>query len=29
MIQDVQRVLNFDLEGLAREIEVLPDDQSL
>ena len=29
MIQDVQRLLERDLEGLAREIEMFPDDESL
>jgi hypothetical protein len=29
MIQDMQRVLERDLEGLAREIEMFPDDESL
>lgn len=29
MVQDVQRILERDLEGLAREIEMFPDDESL
>ena len=29
MIQDLQRILERDLEGLAREIELFPDDESL
>jgi uncharacterized damage-inducible protein DinB len=29
MIQDVQRVLERDLEGLAREVEMFPDDEIL
>jgi hypothetical protein len=29
MIRDVQRILERDLEGLAREIEMFPDDRSL
>ncbi len=29
MIQDAQRILERDLEGLAREIEMFPDDESL
>ena len=29
MIHDLQRLLERDLEGLAREIELFPDDESL
>ncbi len=29
MIQDMLRVLERDLEGLAREVEMFPDDESV